>query len=204
MAHKKLLFGCLAALSLAFAACDSTPDIAGTWTGSPQSLTATGVQAGQTIANSQITTSYTFVPLKGSSKEGTIELSSNIALIDATPLDSVRAGAYELSVAATATATGTYTFKDDDDILVSVDPNSIKVNVDPQGVSYGASAVTGSQLPTLEAMRPQLARFYAQKITMMVQQNYAAIQRIDDIKIHKDMLSCEIADRDFTLRRAAK
>ncbi len=186
-------------------ACDRTPDISGTWAGTAQPFGQTGTPGVTgTLANAQIANNLTFILAAGDKHAGNVEVTSDITLIDAVPFDSAMVAPYELSVSAVASATGTYRFTDDDEIIIAIDPATISVSVDPEAVTYSENVITGAQAPAVDSIRPQLAETYRMRLLPFVRNQYGTLQKIDDIKVHVDMLSCEINDRDYTFRRADK
>lgn len=192
---------CLAGVSL-LSSCDRTPDVSGTWGGTAVSISQTGVPGvSGTLADAQIANSLTFIPATDNKHSGNVELLSEITLIDAVPFDSTLVAPYEISVSAIATATGTYRFTDDDEMIIAIDPGSIRVSVDPEAVTYSENVLTGDQAPAIDSIRPSLADAYRVRLLPLVRNEYGAFQSIDDIKVHSDMMSCEINDRDYTFRR---
>lgn len=183
-------------------ACDRTPDVAGSWTGNAMQIGYSGKKdVTGPLVNGQITNTLTFTPSVNKDNTGTIEVASVIDLIDAVPFEGNITDPYELSVSATAIASGTYRFTDDDEIAVAIDPSTINISVDPDAVAYSENVLSGAQVPAIDSIRTQVATAYKAKLVPIVKLEYAKLQRIDDIKIHDNIMSCEIADRDCTLRR---
>lgn len=113
---------------------------------------------------------------------------------------------YQVDVAATASIRGRYVAEDDDDddILLHLDPSTLQVNVDPAGVTFSENILTGLQRPTLDSLTMQTVDAWRVLITSAIRDEFYKYQKIDDIKVHHgDMLSCEVADRDYTFRRVA-
>lgn len=190
----------VAALSLT--ACDKTPDVQGTWSGLISPLETGGGQdlVGRNVS-SQISTNLTFSG-SSESKEGNVELASNIDIIDAVPFDNRVDAPYEVSVTASAQAMGTYRFVDDDDIAIVIDPASVKVTLDPDAVSYGANVLTGQQTPAqLDSLKAEFVKVYQAKVLQKVRLYYARFRKIDDVKVKDGMLSCEVNDTDLTFQR---
>lgn len=195
-----IIAAAVAALSLT--ACDKTPDIHGTWSGLISPLETGGAQdlAGRNVS-SQISTNLTFSG-SSESKDGNVELTSNIDIIDATPFDNRVDAPYEVSVTASAQAKGTYRFIDDDDIAIVIDPASVKVTLDPDAVSYGANVLTGQQTPAqLDSLKAEFVKVYQVKVLQEVRLYYARFRKIEDVKVKGGTLSCEVDDTDLTFQR---
>ena len=184
-------------------ACSTHPDITGTWVGTPSrvdNITA--------AASASATTSLTFSPsADGKNDHGQIFISS---LIDASqPVSQTTPSideAHEVSVAATAVISGSWTFEDhdDDDIILSLDPASLQVNVDPNGVTFSNNILTQTQQPQLDSLTNATAGMWKKSITDAMKQHFYKLQKITDIKIRNGIMSCEIEDRDFTFRKSGE
>ena len=206
MLRTKIIIASMAmALITGLTACEKQADIAGTWAGSPSQFAPEdqGTPAG-TTANSMITTRMTFIPVEGDNSQGTVEVASDLSLTEAVPFDSTIVAPYEMSVAGTAVISGVYHFDDNDEVVMSLDPSTLNVNIDPQTVAYSENLITGAQAPQIERLKPAIAAAMKAKITPMLQAYYARYQRIEDIKVKNGLMSCEIGDRDYTLRSTAK
>ena len=141
---------------------------------------------------------------KQSDRSGKITIT---ALLDAnqpvSSSDSSLMQPYEVSVAATASITGDWTYedRDDDDIIVSLDPESLKVRVDPDGVTFSQDILTGNERPVLDSLTAATAAVWTRSLTAAMRVEFAKYQKISDVKVKKNILSCEIDDRDYSFRR---
>ena len=107
-------------------------------------------------------------------------------------------------MAGTASISGRYTTDgdDDDDILVSFDPSSLQVNVDPAGVTFSQNILSGTQQPVLDSLTTATAERWRVLITPAIREVFNSYRKIDDIKVHHgDIMSCEMNDRDYTFNR---
>lgn len=199
-----LSFFCALAVLFSVAAissCSRAERIAGQWQANPERIAHL---AGSADASTTVT--LDFRPDAESRKAGgdvylsaVIEVQSAMTGM-ATPVDA----AYENNVAATASVTGHYVYSDDDDddILISLDPSTFQVNVDPDGVSFAENLLTGRQQPELDSISATLAERWRVALTPTMREVFGRYSSIEDIKVHHgDIMSCEIADRDVTLRR---
>lgn len=186
--------------AIAISSCDDRPDIVGSWSGMPSRID--GISA---ASNADATISITFFADDNSDNDsGSLMIS---ALIDADqPVsgpESFNNSPYEVSVAATATIKGNWTFEDheDDDVLITLDPNTLAVNVDPNGVTFSSDILTGTQQPQLDSLTTATADMWKQSIAKSIGNSFYNIRKISDIKIKNGIMSCEINDRDITFRK---
>lgn len=186
--------------AIAISSCDDRPDIVGSWSGMPSRID--GISA---ASNADATISITFfADDNGNNDSGSLMIS---ALIDANqPVsgqDSFNNAPYEVSVAATATIKGNWTFEDheDDDVLITLDPNTLAVTVDPNGVTFSSDILTGTQQPQLDSLTTATATMWKQSISKSIGNSFYNIRKISDIKIKNGIMSCEINDRDITFRK---
>lgn len=197
---KKIINLLLPAVAVfAFSSCNNHPDVEGTWTGTP-----TRIDNISAAVDASATMSISFTQDKNSNDSGEVIIS---ALIDANqPVSSDSASidqAYEVSVAATAVITGRWTYedRDDDDIIITLDPSTLKVNVDPNGVTFSNDILTETQQPLTDSLSRATAEAWTKSITKAMSERFYNINEISDVKIRNGIMSCEIHDRDFTFRR---
>ena len=194
-----LAIGILISVSVAVS-CSRNEKIAGAWTAPPVRLD--GVPD---AADALATVTVDFGVQDKANATHPLNLS---ALIDVTqPVEAVHGGIdmpYEVSVAATASISGRYTFEkgEDDDVVVTLDPSSMKVDIDPAGVTFSQNVLTGLQQPRLDSLTEATVSKWRVEIARAVRSEFYKYTSISDIKIHHaDMMTCEISDRDYTLRR---
>lgn len=198
-----------AVVVLCLAACSRLANIEGTWNGAPvryeQPIASGAVGSDGAVAtnvSTQIATNMTFVPDAQKSGAGTVEFMSNVDVINTVPFEGKLVDPFEINIGATAVCTGTYHFEDQDDIVIAIDPASIKVDIDPQAVNYSENIATGQDAAHIDSLRPVLVRQYTRQLLPLMKDYYSKITRIDDIKVKDGIMSCEINDRDLTFRRA--
>ena len=198
-----------AVVVLCLAACSRLANIEGTWNGAPvryEQPTASGAVGSDgavaTNVSTQIATNMTFVPDAQKSGAGTVEFMSNVDVINTVPFEGKLVDPFEINIGATAVCTGTYHFEDQDDVVIAIDPASIKVDIDPQAVNYSENIATRQDAAQTDSLRPALVRQYTRQLLPVMKDYYSKITRIDDIKVKDGIMSCEINDRDLTFRRA--
>lgn len=181
-------------------ACSENAPYAGQWQGTPENIVSI---PGASDATATLT--LDFAPSEQKGGTGTVNISAVVeveqAVTGAMPgIDEP----YEVSVAATASITGRYTRDgdDDDDLIVTFDPETMNVNVDPSGVTFSTNVLTGAQQPVLDSLSTATARNWKTALTPALREIFNRYRTIEDIKVHHgDMMSCEIDHRDCTFRR---
>lgn len=180
--------------------CSKNDNLTGAWQGNPTRIDIRGAE--------YATTTFTldFAPDASAKRTGTINISAVIDVEQAvnTTIDSTFDQPYITSVAGTASITGHYAAEndDDDDIIISFDPGSFTVNVDPDGVTFSENVLTGHEQSSLDSISKATAERLRIAISTGLRDELSKYTRIEDIKIHhNDMLSCEIADRDHSFRK---
>lgn len=189
-----LLFGICAVSS-----CSKTDRFAGSWQSNPERLT--GIPG---VADASAVYTLDLAPLDGDNHNGGVNIS---AVIEAEIPESAIAGfdqTYATSIAATAMVTGHYTIEkdEDNDILLHFDPSSLKVNVDPSGVTFSQNLLSGAQQPLVDSLSAAAADRMRIALTPVMRDAFNRFIKIEDIKVHhSDIMSCELDDRDYTFRR---
>lgn len=197
-------FGALTVLGalIFISSCSRTDRFAGEWMGTPTRMMDI---PGASDATSTI--SIDFAPSSDVRRGGDVLMSATIDVSQAVTGSVISPDApYQVDVAATASIRGRYVAEDDDDddIFLHLDPSTLQVNVDPAGVTFSENILTGLQRPTLDSLTMQTVDAWRVLITSAIRDEFYKYQKIDDIKVHHgDMLSCEVADRDYTFRRVA-
>lgn len=197
-------FGALTVLGalIFISSCSRTDRFAGEWMGTPTRMMDI---PGASDATSTI--SIDFAPSSDVRRGGDVLMSATIDVSQAVTGSIISPDApYQVDVAATASIRGRYVAEDDDDddILLHLDPSTLQVNVDPAGVTFSENILTGLQRPTLDSLTMQTVDAWRVLITSAIRDEFYKYQKIDDKKVHHgDMLSCEVADRDYTFRRVA-
>ncbi|MBD5277457.1 MAG: hypothetical protein HDS30_07405 [Bacteroides sp.] len=197
----KLQLFSAAALIAACTACSGGPDINGAWTSTPTRID-------NEIAMASDATSVLTVDFRApkGAKSGAVTMS---AVINANqPVDSGAtegfAEPYEVSVTATATISGQWTYEDDDhdDIVIFLDRSTLNVNVDPDGVSYSQNLLTGLQQPQVDSLTAATAERWRAAVRSAATAQFIALDKLDDVKVHDNILSCEVGKRDLTFHRS--
>ena len=105
------------------------------------------------------------------------------------------------SASGVATVSGEWTAHDDDEIMLFIDPTTFSLKVDPEAVVLDYSVVDGDSRPVTDSIKPSIVDLLRTQMRSMVETQFFSARKIDDIKLKDNMMSCEIDDRDVTLRR---
>ena len=90
---------------------------------------------------------------------------------------------------------------DDDEIIISLDNSTLNVNISSKDIRFNESQFTQRLIPDeIQDQAPQITRRYASRIQHTLGIEILQYSRLDDVKIDKDLLMCEINDRDVTFR----
>lgn len=105
-----------------------------------------------------------------------------------------------LSASAIATVKGTWNAVDDDELSVMLDPATITVSVDPDQIASNGSPLTSDDVH-IDSIRPAIQRNLEASLRGMLEQRYASIRLLDDVKVKGNTLRYEIGDRKYVLTR---
>lgn len=184
-----MIFAAIGGLFLT--SCDNREKIEGSWESSPMKLDVPGT------ATSSATMNYVF------GQDGSVTLSSEINLTEPQnkQVDEVLME-YQVSVSATASIHGTWQYAHDenDEVAIVFDDNSFTLNIDPEAVTFSQNILDGDQTPETEAMKSQAIEKYNAMLTPVMKARFTAFGRLDDIKVQKNFLNCEIDDHDYIFR----
>lgn len=195
---KAVLLSLVAAVAMV--SCDSkgrlAENVEGSWTSTPEQLQNTpGTQ-------STLVRVLDFKRTQGTS-EGTVTVKALITVDNVVGGDAQPAAPMSVTASGVATINGHYQAKDDDDLLVSLDYTTMNVSVDPQGVMLSVNPLSQTETPDVEKLKPAAVQLATQQVTRAAQSAFSNMSEIEDIKINKSMMSCEIGHKDLTFRKTA-
>lgn len=183
------------------ASCSKTTDFLGVWTSTtPEDITASVPAASS--ATSLV--SISFVEGTGNKDGGSVALTSIINVnqpVSGSPISMNQP--YEVNVAATASLGGTWIYEEgsDDDLLLSLDLSTLKVNVDNNGVSFTQNMLTGAQQPQIDSLTTVTAELWKNQLTQAMTKEFSRFKKLDDVKVHKgQVLTFEIQNPELTLQ----
>lgn len=195
-------FALIAALAsiAAVTSCAKTERIAGSWQGTPERIASL-----PDVADATSTMTIDFVPDAKDSRRGAADFMAVIEVSQ--PVSGTTESLnvpYLTNITATATVNATYVYEegDDDDIILSFDPSTLQVNIDPDGVTFSESLISQTERPVLDSLTSATADKWRILLTSAVREQFYKYRRIEDIKVHHgDMMSCEVENRDLSFRR---
>ena len=198
---KKIFASIAAALMiLGLSSCDSrqalAKDINGSWSASPDKITETEFMTTGVIR----IVDFIKAP---SQAGGDLTMSSLVSVSSQLPPTDSITQPVNMTASGVASIRGTWAANDDDEIIIVLDPETFSVQVDPSAVVLNVNTLTGQNTPDLASMKPGVVEMVRNQINTAVRNDFFSIQKIDDIKIHDNMMSCEINHRDITMRRQA-
>lgn len=182
---KTLLAIAVVAAAFGLSSCDRRPDVAGSWAGEA-SLPVEGAS-----------TSYARV-IYDLNADGSVMATYDIDFTKPLPQSTQIVSPYQTSVSATATISGTWQWiaDEDDELLLTFDPSTLKANVDPHALEMRANVITDEQAPELDSLRPQIAAIYLADIEQSIRSHASSIV-LDDVKADGKQLSFEIGDKKY-------
>lgn len=200
--HTASFFGIIAVLTsiMFISSCSRNEPVAGAWIGNPVRINVPDA------ADATATITLDFSPVDKASGIGNIVMSATIDVAQAvTTTEASINQPYQTNVAATAWINGTYSYEDgdDDEIVLNLNPSSLNVTIDPSGVAFSENMLTEAQTPVVDSLTTATVNSWRVILTGAMREEFYRYQKIDDIKVHHtDMMSCEVADHDYTFRRA--
>lgn len=187
------------ALALGLSACSESARLAGelpgVWTGTPENFTD------NSAVSATIIESYAFVPdttaqdkLSGKLTV-TGAISSNIQVVGndsfIEPLN--------LTAAAVSTISGTWKVVDDDEVTVALDPSTLSVKVDRDGVAINSNLLNANATPSIDSIRPEIVSTIENGMKQALATRYAHVRVLEDVKVKKPLLKFEIGKTDYVL-----
>lgn len=185
------------ASALILSSCDSkmslSKEIEGTWASNAESVTAPG------SLNATATYMLQFTPDRGNDpKSGNFMMMAQIGITDMGAPDDISIQAYSVTAAGIVSAMGQYTVTDDDEVSITMSPESFSVEVDPKAVILENNLLTGSDTPsTNDSLSTIYASHVKSRIAETFRNQFISLKKIDDIEIKHDEMKCEIRDRDI-------
>ncbi len=102
-----------------------------------------------------------------------------------------------LSAAGQSTISGKWTATDDDEIYLNLDPSTLNVSVDPEGVVMSSAGIDGTPEVATDSLKATMIPGIKARMTSAIQSHMLKITKIDDIKIKNGVMTCEINDKDL-------
>lgn len=196
----KKIFGTIAAamMMIGLSSCDGRQTLAkeinGSWSASPDRITETATMSTGVIR----IINFVRTP---SEAGGDLIMSSLVSVSSQLPRTDSVAQPVSMTASGIASIRGTWAAQDDDEIIVVLDASTFNVEVDSSAVVLSSNYVFNESTSDLATLKPSAVEMVRNQITQAVRDDFFSIRKIDDIKIKDNMMSCEINDEDFTMRR---
>lgn len=192
-----------AVIALTLTSCDENArlakDIHGTWAGTPENVTD------NTAITATLIETYSFTDaaetLSKGAYGGDISVTGMISCSTQILGDSTLVEPVTLTASAVSTINGTWTVIDDDEIAVTLNPETLVVNMDPDAVTVANNVVTNNDNPSIEALKPGITATLRDGIKHTLTMRYASIRQLDDIKIKGPLMKFEIGKNDYVFTR---
>lgn len=192
MNNRLIILSAAALLAAGMISCSKNElakNIEGTWQGNATPVTS---QASGIVT---MTDTWDFARDDAEANGGTLIITS-LASVEC-PLDAVGADTiapasapYAVTVSASVTINGTWDLeqKDDDDVIVSMDPRSLTVSIDPAGVAVSSDGNPA----TLDSIPPSIFAAARAEISNVAKTRFLPITRLEDVKADARRLKFEI------------
>ncbi len=199
---KKLLILMAAAVAgFGFQSCDNasslSKDLEGAWAGTPERLFESDASTGTIIET------FTFVPVDSIKDGGNVTVTSLMSVTGAVSGAEGITQPVSVTASGSATISGTYRALSADRVELTLDENSLNVNVDPDAVVINADALTGGSAPAnVATLKPGLAQSITSQFGAAVRQRYPSSETLRSLSI-KDAttLKFKIDKTSYTLTR---
>lgn len=179
--------------AVAVTACGSkeklTGEIEGTWTATPQRIEVTSQY------DADVVKVYELLP------DGQAIISAMISTEKSLPATDSVVEPVSLNAAATATMSGTYTAVSDDEVRISLDPKSLKVNVDPKAVNFMYNKFNTQEAPEVTTLTASYAKQLTDELTPVISVDFFGAATLSDIKVKGDEMICRIDGSRVTLHK---
>lgn len=172
-------------------------EIPGVWQGTPAAITD------NTAITATIIDTYEFGPAAMTAAQtlsGPVTVTGMVNTTTQIVSDSTMVEPMGLSASAHTTISGTWTVIDDDEISLSFDPQTLVIDVDPDGVIAKDNGIALSS-PAVDSIRPALIKSIEQGLRQALTARYASMRHMDDVKIKGVMFKYESNDEDFVLTK---
>lgn len=199
MKTAKILLGMAAVAAMGLVSCDEAGKLAGqvegTWKGATTEMLGDRHNAQnmpqQPVMSMMCTPVFTFSRTDGT-KGGTLDIKADYVLTQGLLASSSTQVPFSATVTGTATAQGTWTAKDDDEIMVVMDPSMIKVEVDTASLALNYTGLTDSPASDLAAIKARVAGNVESQARTVITNRVMKLRELDDIKVQDRSMTLEI------------
>lgn len=183
-----------------FSSCNEKASLAksinGAWSGQ-----AERVDVPDSKTTTTVTRMMTFNTDAGSSTGGTIDATAMFSLESGTQLLPAGTQPIAVTVNGTATISGHWEATDDDEIIVSFDSKTLKVEIDPDEIVLEYDIATQESYSVSDSIQAGVVASVSRSMATLLQHRVFNFNKIDDIKVKGSLMSCEIGKTDYTFHR---
>lgn len=200
---KKILLGMAAVCALLLSSCNEkaslAKEVAGTWSGAP--VTVSDNAAGDYT----VIDTYVFT-IDKTGESGNVEIAS---MINGTLPATHPALSFDQPISAgisgKTTIEGSWRAIDDDEIVVMLDPESMKVEVNPVELVLSENILSKETTDKPQDMSATVAQVVKADFQRVMLPYYTRINHLDDVKVKDNsILKFEIGKTDYSLMRQTK
>lgn len=147
------------------------------------------------MIDGQFTPAYQFVRNSDSKTSGVVTQTSQVAVIlpfTTNATDSAGNTPVSVTASALATVTGVWSAVDDDDIMLSFDMNTLKIDVDPDAEYLYADPRLSTDIPRVQPIDGNVRSAVTALVKKGMTDVVGNIREIEDVKVKDGMMRCEI------------
>lgn len=189
--------------ALALVSCNDNARLAsevqGAWTDTPENFTDNSVVTATILETFDFVSDGTVIA-KGS-HGGSVVIAGMITASTQVVADAGLVEPLSLTATAKSTISGTWTVIDDDEIALSLNLQSLAVDVDPSTLVVEGNVLTGNDTPKIDSIRPSVAATIGASMKRALENRYASFRHLDDVKVKGPLLKFEIGKMDCVFTR---
>ncbi|WP_289751957.1 hypothetical protein [uncultured Duncaniella sp.] len=189
--------------ALALVSCNDNARLAsevqGAWIGTPENFTDNSVVTATILETFDFVSDGTVIA-KGS-HGGSVVIAGMITASTQVVADAGLVEPLSLTATAKSTISGTWTVIDDDEIALSLNLQSLAVDVDPSTLVVEGNVLTGNDTPKIDSIRPSVAATIGASMKRALENRYASFRHLDDVKVKGPLLKFEIGKMDCVFTR---
>lgn len=199
---RTFIYGLIGAGALMFWGCDSKQrlanEISGEWETGLQTL------SDPSAAECNIFETYAFMPMAdgNAAASGTLIVSGIVQMTFAPQFDGRPVEAVEQGIAAHSSIQGTWHVVDDDEVALSFDFSTLKIDVDSTSVNINENLLTSASQTVASDVKAQKITMVSRQLSALLSKRYGEMKFLDDVKV-KDgaLLKFEVGHKDYALAR---
>lgn len=204
---KAIYLAAAAVITAGLASCNENARLAseveGIWSGNTTNISKKHSKHNNAVPGAEINSvapSFTFTQDQSVKNGGKLLYSGVYSVSQAVNSTTVNVP-FEATANVKATASGTWTAKDDDEIVVTIDPSSVNATIDPASVSLGYSVLTDKPVSELDSLKAQILPNIQTSFSAEVLKSVTDMRKLDDIRIKANTMTLEIGHTDYTLTK---